>query len=321
LRRVAIIVILLAVVIPDTQGQLVNLRGKWKFRIGDQQSWSDSDLDDSSWETIWAPAAWEEEGFHGYDGFAWYRKKFDGNLLPRNERLYLNLGYIDDADEVYLNGQLIGFSGAMPPKFRTAYNAERNYIMINSLVNYSGENTIAVRVFDATQAGGIIDGDLGIYKLDSRSPMLLDLRGLWSFALSRDGQPVDDDTNWEKMMVPMHWEKQGYRYYDGFAWYRTTFELPSGQSRDNLVLILGKIDDFDEVYINGELIGATNDHRRFGRSQSYNQLRAYDIPTHVLKTSGQNSIEVLVHDIGKFGGIYEGPVGITTKSRYYRYFR
>lgn len=321
MKQVIVILVLAALSITSAFSQLVDLNGRWKFNIGDKSVYAEVSFDDSEWESIWTPSKWEEEGFYGYDGFAWYRKKFNGKDLPRNEKLYLNLGFIDDADEVYFNGELIGFSGSMPPKFRTAYQAERNYLIPNDLINYSGENTIAIRVFDATQGGGIVDGDLGIYPLVSRSPMVVDLQGLWSFALSRTGRPIEDEDDWEKIMVPIAWEKQGYRRYDGFAWYRTTFELPKGQSKENLILLLGKIDDFDEVYVNGELIGATNDRRRYGRSMSFSQQRAYDIPSHLIKSSGKNSIEILVEDIGNVGGIYEGPVGITTKSRYYRYFR
>ncbi|MEM9856382.1 MAG: beta galactosidase jelly roll domain-containing protein [Bacteroidota bacterium] len=317
------VTILILTILTATAGfcQFVDLRTRWKFNIGDKKEWAEANYDDSDWEIIWAPSQWEEEGFYGYDGFAWYRKKVDGKELPKNEKVYLNLGYIDDADEVYFNGELIGFSGAMPPKFRTAYNAERNYLIPTGLINYSGENTIAIRIFDATLSGGIIGGDLGIYPLEDRSPMLIDLQGLWSFALSRSGRPVESDEDWEKIMVPIPWEKQGFRRYDGFAWYRTTFELPQGESKENLILLLGKIDDFDEVYLNGELIGATNDRRRYGRSNSWAQKRAYDIPSHLIKLNGKNSIEILVEDIGNEGGIYEGPVGITTKSKYYRYFR
>ncbi len=321
MKKSAVIVVLMMLAVTSGWCQLVDLGGRWKFSIGDRMQWAKKDFNDSEWETIWAPSKWEEEGFNGYDGFAWYRKEFDGSKLPKNEKLYLNLGYIDDVDEVYFNGELIGFSGAMPPKFRTAYNAERNYLLPNYLINYTGMNTIAIRVFDVTHYGGIINGDLGIYPIESRSPMILDLQGLWYFALSRNGGSIKDKDDWERIMVPIPWEKQGYRKYDGYAWYRTTFELPEGQSKENLVLLLGKIDDFDEVYVNGELIGATNDHRRFGRSTSYDQPRAYDIPSHLIKTTGENSIEILVEDIGNIGGIYEGPVGITTKARYYRYYK
>ncbi|TRX61192.1 glycoside hydrolase [Fulvivirga sp. M361] len=322
MKKIAYIILLLSACLEQGYGQLISLRGRWQFTIGDKAVYAKPDYDDADWEGIWAPSAWEEEGFHGYDGFAWYRKKFDGKLLPKEEKIYVNLGYIDDADEVYINGELIGFSGVMPPRYRSAYNAQRSYVIPGSVINYAGENLIAVRVFDSQGEGGMVDGELGIYPVEDFSPMLVDLQGLWSFALSRDGGVISDNENWDKIMVPMHWEKQGYRRYDGYAWYRNTFELTEDYGNEVLVLMLGKIDDFDEVYINGELIGATNDHRKYMQSQSYDKFRAYDIPKHVLAPPGKtNSVEVLVHDIGNLGGIYQGPVGITTKSKYYRYYR
>ena len=104
----------------------------------------------ANWEKIYAPSPWEDEGFNGYDGFAWYRKKFDGKELSKDESYYLNLGFIDDCDEVYLNGVLIGFSGSMPPKFKTAFNNERKYPLSNESINFYGMNTLAIRVFDVT---------------------------------------------------------------------------------------------------------------------------------------------------------------------------
>lgn len=304
-----------------TNGQLIDLNGRWKFAIGDQANWADPNYDDSDWEYIFAPAPWEEEGFNGYDGFAWYRKTFDGNKLNENDKLYLNVGYIDDADEVYFNGELIGFSGSMPPAYKTAYNSQRSYIIPKHVINYQGKNTIAIRVFDAIQSGGIIDGDLGIYRLQSGSPILLDLQGIWEFRRSKKGNRPDDDDYWDRIIVPGFWEKQGYWKYNGYAWYRRTFFLSQNLYDKDLVLMLGKIDDFDEVYINGKLAGRTNDNRRFGDSNSYQKFRAYYIPKVLLKPNQDNLIEILVEDIGIDGGIYEGPIGITTKTLFDRYFK
>lgn len=304
-----------------SEGQVINLRGNWKFHIGDRSEWAASDFNDEDWELILAPSAWEDEGFNGYDGFAWYRITFNGQRLSKNENYYLNLGYIDDADEVYVNGQLVGFSGYMPPKFKTAYNTERKYPIPNNIIDFKGENTIAVRVFDVTLGGGIIDGDIGIYKTPE-SHMLVDLSGLWDFALSRFGQPVRSEKEWIKLMVPSPWEYQGFQKYDGFAWYRKFIEVPDEiiDSRD-LVLILGRIDDFDTAYINGKQIGKTNDNRSFGMSSSFSRLRVYDVPAGLLKKGGSNTIEVLVEDMGNIGGIYEGPIGITSRTAYERYYR
>ncbi len=301
--------------------QVVRLNGSWKFHIGDKPNWSATKFDDSDWEAITAPSAWEDEGFNGYDGFAWYRKKFDGRELEKGDTYYLNLGYIDDADEVFVNGVLVGLSGSMPPKFKTAYNSERKYSLPNDVLNFNGENTIAIRVFDVTQGGGIIDGRLGVYRTP-KSRMIVDLQGLWDFRKNRDWQPIKDDKEWKKIMVPSPWEHQGYNNYDGFAWYKKTFTIDASviDRQEDLVLLLGKIDDFDKTYLNGKQIGRTDDGEPFGESQSYNQLRAYTIPIILLK-KGPNTIEVIVEDMGNIGGIYEGPVGIATKTAYERYFR
>jgi beta-galactosidase/beta-glucuronidase len=114
----------------DKWERLVNLQGKWKFAIGDKALWSEKYFNDNKWEEIFVPSKWEDEGFNGYNGYAWYRKSFDGKEITNKELgLNLFLGYVDDVDEVYLNGHKIGGSGGFPPKFHTAYNALRNYFI------------------------------------------------------------------------------------------------------------------------------------------------------------------------------------------------
>ena len=304
-----------------SSAQVVNLKGSWKFHVGDQAAWAAPAFNDSKWEYIHVPSPWEDEGFNGYDGFAWYRRKFEGRTLDKNESYTLSLGFIDDCDEVYLNGKLIGFSGTMPPKFKTAYNNERRYVIPSDVINFNGDNFIAIRVFDAMHSGGIVDGDIGILTWQDNNKLLIDLKGIWSFALSEDGRPVKNEGEWENLMVPEPWEHQGYAHYDGFAWYKRTFAIPAKLVTSDLVLLLGKIDDFDKVYLNGVLIGSTNDHRQYGNSSSYEKDRVYRIPEMVLKKNAPNTIEVLVEDMGNIGGIYEGNIGITTITNYEKYFR
>jgi beta-galactosidase/beta-glucuronidase len=306
------IFILTWTIIGTSTAQVIDLTGDWKFQIGDDYKWASREFNDKDWEEIEVPAAWEDEGYHGYDGFAWYRTKFDGRELSKETIYYLNLGFIDDADEAYVNGELIGFSGKCAPKFKTAYNTERKYHLPLELINYGGDNTIAIRVFDGLHRGGIVDGNLGIYRIASNKKLLVDLQGIWSFAYSRMGERIMDDTKWQSILVPSAWEFQGHKY-DGFAWYKRTFPLPANFTSDDVVLLLGKIDDFDKVYVNGKLIGATNDRRPYGESSSFEQDRIYDIPAGLLNKNGANTIEILVEDMGNVGGIYEGLVGIARK--------
>jgi sialate O-acetylesterase len=300
--------------------QVIDLRGQWKFNIDDKPNWAEAKFDDTKWKTIFTPSAWEDEGFHGYDGFAWYRKKFDGRELDQNGIYYLGLGYIDDCDEVFVNGKLVGFSGSMPPSFKTAYNSERKYPLPGDVINFSGENTIAIRVFDATLGGGIMDGRLGIYRSQENKYMNIDLGGLWSFAPSRTSDPIKQESEWKRIMVPGAWEYQGYLRYNGYAWYLRVVTIPENLAKEPLILLLGKIDDFDKAYLNGILIGSTNDHRRYGQSESWSRNRVYDIPQSAIRKSGPNVLEILVEDLGNAGGIYEGPIGIATRSNYKKYF-
>jgi len=321
LKQIAFIILILHSILSFGQEKVLDLRTDWKFRLGDRSSWASVDLDDSNWEEINVPSNWEDEGFHGYDGYAWYRISFDGRDLPKNKTLYLHLGYIDDVDEAYFNGELIGFTGYFPPHFKTAYKAKREYLIPAEYINFEGKNTIAVRIFDTVHEGGITRGNVGIYTINPDARMLIDLMGLWHFKTGRSAMKNQNFETWKQIMAAIPWESQGFNRYDGYAWYRKSFYVPKEISDDELVLILGKIDDFDETYLNEEIIGETNDGRGYGISMSFNKLRVYDIPEGLLKKGEMNEIRIFVEDMGNTGGMWEGPVGITTRDKYYRYFR
>jgi hypothetical protein len=321
LKRIATVLLLMCLPACIGFAQTISLKKNWRFRIGDEMAWATPDYDDSRWDMIRVPSHWEDDGFNGYDGFAWYRTKFDGSLLNQNEVYLLNLGFIDDCDEVYLNGRAIAFSGQFPPKFKTAYNNERKYSLPNEIINFKGSNTIAVRVFDAFQGGGIFDGKIGIFPIGEKNKLLVDLQGIWNFARTSSETQTPRPEDWGNIMVPSPWEHQGFSKYDGFARYRKTFSLPAQFTTEEVVLMLGKIDDFDKVYLNGKLIGTTNDRQPYGWSESYQIDRVYKIPKSLLKSGASNTIEVIVEDMGNIGGIYEGRIGITTRANYERYFR
>ena len=91
-------------------------------------------------------------------------------------------------------------------------------------------------------------------------------------------------------------------------------------------MVLGKIDDADQLYINGILIGSTGNFPsrtgiRFNVDQEYDAFRGYYIPAGVLKNNQKNVIAVRVYDKGGAGGIYEGPVGLVTQSQYIDFWR
>jgi sialate O-acetylesterase len=302
---------------------VLDLRGKWKFELGDSEKRATVAFDDSKWEEIFVPAAWEDEGYPGYDGYAWYRKHFRLPAGAEKKALYLRLGCIDDVSEIYLNSELIGIFGSFPPDFITAYNTEIVLSIPQNALNVSGDNVIAVRVYDDGLGGGIVQGKIGLYESKSYLAPEISFAGKWRF---NDGDsekwidPSFDDSNWNQIFVPAFWESQGYSEYDGIGWYRLHFKIPAELADKKLVLILGKIDDLDETYVNGEEIGRTgrirSNPKRSTHNNEYSELRAYTISAGTLKPGTDNVIAVRVYDGGGPGGIYEGPIGIMTRERY-----
>lgn len=312
------------------QGQewktLLDFKGTWKIELGDNPRWADPRFNDSKWDNIEVPAPWEDEGFPGYDGYAWYRKHFTADRSLKDRVVYLRVGTVDDVSEVYLNGHMIGFQGEFPPHFNTAYDVPGQYPVPPQYLNFNGDNVVAVRVFDQMQEGGITHGPVGLF--EPRNYLLPDcnLAGTWKFTTGDDDSWKDvstDDSKWADVIVPAYWEGQGYRDYDGFGWYRLKFRVPDNLIGQRLILLVGKVDDVDETYVNGKLVGKTGRMRkgmtRNDVSDEWTRLRAYVMPNDLLVAGRDNVIAVRVNDVYLHGGIYDGPIGLVTRERYLKW--
>ena len=106
-----------------------------------------------------------------------------------------------------------------------------------------------------------------------------------------------DDSGWSTMDIPTLWEEAGMEGFDGFAWFRKTVDLPADVAEQDLTLHLGVIDDRDSTYVNGVLVGHTN---------QYNTPRSYVVDADLVQP-GPNVITVRVLDTGGGGGLYGEP--------------
>ncbi len=135
------------------------ITGPWRLRTGDDPQYGRREFDEETWEAIAVPQHWEDAGHPEYDGFAWYRTRFQlpGRTVgPSDSRTaYLDLGKIDDADETFVNGGKVGQTGAFPPSFRDEGRAYRRYPVPPELLNWGGENVLAVRVYNGSGPGGL----------------------------------------------------------------------------------------------------------------------------------------------------------------------
>jgi len=142
----------------------------------------------------------------------------------------------------------------------------------------------------------------------------------WKFLTGDKPEYIDSAMNdyWWKDISPLRlWETQGFEGYDGFAWYRVKVVVPASMKKnafkyDGLVLNLGKIDDSDVTYFNGHEVGHTGQMPP-DYSGAYDVPRTYLIPPDYVAWGKKNSIAVRVYDAGGGGGLYGGPVELTTK--------
>ena len=107
--------------------------------------WADPALDDSGWTTLPVPSLWEQAGFTGLDGTAWYRTTFTLSDAEAGAGARLALGTIDDDDITWVNGAEVG---------RTAGYAEPRRYRVPATVLRPGVNVLAVRVVDGAGGGG-----------------------------------------------------------------------------------------------------------------------------------------------------------------------
>ncbi|OHB55687.1 MAG: hypothetical protein A2Y12_12455 [Planctomycetes bacterium GWF2_42_9] len=99
-----------------------------------------------------------------------------------------------------------------------------------------------------------------------------------------------DDSNWTNIEQPNWWGSTSLKGTHGIVWFRKEFTLPAHNSI--MELDLGKIDDIDSVWINGNYIGT---------SIGCDVARLYRVPAEYLK-EGKNIIAVRVIDTGGDGG-------------------
>ena len=142
---------------------------------GSRDGWRETSFDDSSWRSQTVPSNWQGTDLAGFDGIVWMRREVQLPSSWVGQKLYLDLGPIDDQDTTYFNGVKVG--GLQNEGHWTTH---RRYEVPAELVR-AGENVIAVRVYDSGGAGGLHGEARGLELAAERFSRSIPLAGDWSY--------------------------------------------------------------------------------------------------------------------------------------------
>ena len=109
-------------------------------------------------------------------------------------------------------------------------------------------------------------------------------------------QPSFDDSTWRIIPLPCKVQEL-WPATNGIYWFRKTIDIPAAWEGKELTLSLGPVDDFDETYWNGIMVGS---------GRIWNKAREYSIPARLVK-AGKTVICIRNTDDHGDGGLYGDP--------------
>jgi len=160
------------------QNQNINeLKNTWEKKVesddsGRIQKWQQQETNYSLWKEMKLPQFWEKAGLPDVDGIVWFKTEFELSPDEAKKDIHLHLGIIDDADETYLNGKLVGHT--------YDYMAVRNYAVSSQDIK-TGKNILVVRVLDNGWNGGFGSKEKDFY-IDAGG-MQKSLSGNWKYKI------------------------------------------------------------------------------------------------------------------------------------------
>ena len=131
--------------------------------------WFDTSYAPKGWRNINIPGYWEDQGIKDLDGVVWYRKEIVVPASMTGKPAKIALGRIVDADQLYVNGKLVGSTSYMYPQRRYAVPAD---------LLKAGKNIFVIRVTNQSGKGGFVPDKP--YYLSSGEDHL-DLKGDWQY--------------------------------------------------------------------------------------------------------------------------------------------
>lgn len=154
---------------PGTSPTGMNVPAPRDKGLADPTPWYDPAYTPKGWRQIAVPGYWEDQGLKDLNGSVWYRNEVDVPASMTGRAAKVFLGRIVDADQLYINGQLVGNTTYMYP--------QRRYAVPTGLL-HPGRNLFVVRVINNSGKGGFVSDKP--YCLIAGSDTI-DLKGYWQY--------------------------------------------------------------------------------------------------------------------------------------------
>jgi len=111
-------------------------------------------LDDQQWKTIKFPGNWKEKTLPDVDGIVWFRKTIELPASWAGKEIILRPGPIDEVDNTWFNGTLVGGKGRSRTNETSYWDKPRAYHVPGTLVK-AGANVVAIRILNQMGAAGL----------------------------------------------------------------------------------------------------------------------------------------------------------------------
>jgi beta-galactosidase len=147
--------------------QRIKFNSDWKFQLGDNPDYKDSNFDDSKWRALSLPHDWaiegtidrknksEASGAFLPGGIGWYRKQFKLPENPEAKHFFIQFDGIYMNAGVWVNNQFLG---------RHPYGYTGTDYDLTGLIKPGQTNTIAVRVENSLEPSARFYPGAGIYR-------------------------------------------------------------------------------------------------------------------------------------------------------------
>ncbi|ONI46893.1 hypothetical protein AN644_02260 [Candidatus Epulonipiscium fishelsonii] len=233
----------------------------------------------------------------------------------------ISLEVLDSSDIEYTLSDTNGVFGTLTVKnLVNGVNSKVNLYIEMLGMNYEIGSQDLIRIQETTLEHIDLMGDwhFNAYKpYENKDVVELDSMGILAKSNWKKWDTVSPALGW--WTDDFHSTLENNANWTGYAWYIREFKVPEQFTEEQtLLLSLGKLDEADEVYINGTRVGYTGIEKAGGEyngSNPWDKERLYEFDVSILHR-GDNVISVRMCNSSGGGGWYAGPIGIYSKSEY-----